>query len=91
MDAVGTDRAAACRPSGARPVRVYKPRRAQASPLIRLVQDQFRTRRRLPAIRLVAIATRRVETAPDRRALSVCVGWLRIWCMLRLSMPCCRD
>ena len=43
MDAVGTDRAAACRPSGAGPVGVYKPRRAQASPLFRLVQDHFRT------------------------------------------------
>ena len=43
MDAVGTDRAAACRPSGAGPVGVYKPQRAQASPLFRLVQDHFRT------------------------------------------------
>ncbi len=48
MDSVGTGRAvgraAACRPSGGWPVGVYKPRRAQASPLFRLVADQFRTR-----------------------------------------------
>ena len=43
MDAVGTGRAAACRPGGAAPVGVYKPRRAQASPLFRLVNNQFRT------------------------------------------------
>jgi len=43
MDAVGTGRAAACRSDDAAPVGVYKPRRAQASPLFRLVNDQFRT------------------------------------------------
>ncbi|MGI9077882.1 MAG: IS91 family transposase [Gemmatimonadaceae bacterium] len=43
MDAVGTGRAAACRSDGAAPVGVYKPRRAQGSPLFRLVNDQFRT------------------------------------------------
>ncbi|MGH7612871.1 MAG: IS91 family transposase [Gemmatimonadales bacterium] len=43
MDAVATSRTAACRPSGAGPVGVYRPRRAQASPLFRLVQDHFRT------------------------------------------------
>ena len=43
MDAVATSRTAACRPSGAGPVGVYKPRRAQASPLLRLLQDHFRT------------------------------------------------
>jgi len=32
-----------CRPGSAGPVGVYKPRRAQASPLFRLVQDHFRT------------------------------------------------
>lgn len=45
MDAVGTGRVAACRPGGAAPVGVYKPRWAQASPLFRLVNDQFRTLR----------------------------------------------
>ena len=43
MDAVATSGRAACRPSGAEPVGVYKPRRAQASPLFRLVQDHCRT------------------------------------------------
>ncbi len=43
MDAIATGQAAACRPDGAGPVRMYKPRRPQASPLFRLVADQFRT------------------------------------------------
>ena len=43
MDAMATGRAAACRPDGAGPVGIYKPRRPQASPLFRLVADQFRT------------------------------------------------
>ena len=43
MDAVATSGTAACRPSGAGPVGVYQPRRAQASPLLRLLQDHFRT------------------------------------------------
>ncbi len=43
MDAMGTGATAACRPDGAGPVRMYKPRRPQASPLFRLVADQFRT------------------------------------------------
>jgi len=40
---MGTGRAAACRPDGAGPVGMYKPRRPQTSPLFRLVADQFRT------------------------------------------------
>ena len=43
MDAMGTGRTAACRPDGAGPMGLYKPRRPQASPLFRLVADQFRT------------------------------------------------
>jgi len=43
MDAMATGRVAACRPDGAGPVGIYKPRRPQASPLLRLVADQFRT------------------------------------------------
>ncbi len=43
INAMGTGRTAACRPDGAGPMGLCKPRRPQASPLFRLVADQFRT------------------------------------------------
>ncbi len=43
VDAMHAEATAVCRPGGAAPVGVYKPRRPQASPLFRLVEDHFRT------------------------------------------------
>lgn len=72
MDAVGTGRAPACRPGGPAPVGVYRPRRAQASPLFRLVSDQFRTLQLVYNERFAP--TYRDRGSRARRAAAPCGG-----------------